>query len=152
MKKEKVEQIENALKDRKCPVLNMAFRDMSHVDVSDRMGTMCLSWGKEWHWTYEDALITLHYQGKLILEEMEHAVQIMEGDSVMSPINTCHFSLEGSSHWAVNTMNNSKRMRTEAGDDEWEHLSDVKISSKTWDYVGSRKRRSFSDNDNNASD
>ena len=49
-------------------------------------------------------------------------------------------------------MNNNKRMRTTAGGDDWEYLSDLKIPSKTLDYVGSRKRRSFSDNDNNASD
>ena len=151
MKKGKVEQLKKALKNGKCPVMDMASNEMFSMNAIDRMGTMCLPWGKEWHWSHEDALVTVHYKDTLILE-MEHAVQIMEGDSVMSPINTCHFSLEGSSHWAVNTMNNSKRMRTEAGDDEWEHLSDVKISSKTWDYVGSRKRRSFSDNDNNASD
>jgi len=76
----------------------------------------------------------------------------MEGESVMPHFNTCHFSLEGSLHWAVNTMNNSERMRTEAGDNDWEHLNDVKIPSKTWDYVGSRRRRSFSDNDDNESD
>ena len=41
--KGKVEQIEKALKDGKCPVLNMAFRDMFQINVSDRMGTMCLT-------------------------------------------------------------------------------------------------------------
>ena len=75
----------------------------------------------------------------------------MEGDSVRAPFNTCHISLEGSSHWAANIMDNSERMRTEAEDQDWEHLSDVKIPSKTWDYVGSRRRRSFSVNDDNAS-
>ena len=49
-------------------------------------------------------------------------------------------------------MNYSGRMRNKAGDEDWEHLSDVKIPSKTWDYVGSRRRRLFSDNDNNPSD
>ena len=130
----------------------MAFKEMFHINVSDRMGTMCLSWGKEWHWTHENALVTLHHKDKLVLEEMERAVQTMEGDSVRAPFNTCHFSLEGSSHWAVNTMDNSERMRTEAEDQDWEHLHDVKIPSKTWDYVGSRRRRLFSDNDDNASD
>ena len=52
----------------------------------------------------------------------------------------------------MNTMDNSKRMRTEAEDEDWEHLNDVKIHSKTWDYVGLRRRRSFSDNGDNASD
>jgi len=130
----------------------MAFKEMFHINVSDRMGMMCLPWGKEWHWTHEDALVTLHYKDKLILEEMKRAVQTMEGDSVRAPFNTCHFSFEDSSHWAVNTMDNSERMRTEAEDQDWEHLNDVKIPSKTWDYVGSRRRRSFSDNDDNASD
>ena len=34
-KKEKVEQIKKALKDEKCPVLNMAFKEMFHINVSD---------------------------------------------------------------------------------------------------------------------
>ena len=45
-----------------------------------------------------------------------------------------------------------EKMRNEAEDEDWEHLSDVKIPSKTWDYVDSRRRRSFSDNGDNASD
>ena len=90
---------------------------MFSISVGDKMRMMCLPWGKDWHWSHEDALVTVHYNDKLVLE-MEIAIQTMEGDSVMSPINTCHFSLESSSHWAVNTMNNSKRMRTAAKDDE----------------------------------
>ena len=131
--------------------MDMESWKMFSISVGDKMETMRLPWGKDWHWSHEDALATVHYNDKLVLE-MKHAIQTMEGDSVMSPINTCHFSLEGSSHWAVNTMNNSERMRTAVGDDDWEHLNDVKIPSKTWDYVGSRRRRLFSDNDDNASD
>ena len=66
----------------------MAFKEIFHINVSDRMGTMCLPWGKEWHWTHEDAWVTLHYKDKLVLEEMERAVQTMEGDLVMVPFGT----------------------------------------------------------------
>ena len=52
----------------------MAFGEMFHINVSDRMEAMCLPWGKEWHWTHEDALVTLNYTDKLVLEEMERAV------------------------------------------------------------------------------
>ena len=127
--------------------MDMEFWKIFSINIGNRIGTMCLPWGKDWHWSHEDALVTVRYK----VLEMEHAIQTMEGDSVMSPINTCHFSLEGSSHRAVNTMNDSERMRTVARDDEWEHLNDVKIPSKTWDYIGLRRRRSFSDNGDNAS-
>ena len=72
------------------------------------------------HWWH--ALVTVHCDGKLVLN-MEHAIQTTEGDSVATPINTNQLSLEDSSHWAVNTTNNSERTRTTAGDDDWEHLN-----------------------------
>ena len=51
----------------------------------------------------------------------------------------------------MNTRNDQDRTRDAVGNPDWEHLGDVKIPSKTWDIVVSRRRRSFSDNDDNAS-
>ena len=124
---------------------------MSSINADDRMGTMCWPWGKYWHSSHEDALVPIHYNDNLFLE-MEHVIQTMEGDSVIPPINANQLSLEGSSHWVVNATDNSARMRTTTEDDDWGHLNDVKIPGKTWDYVGSPRRRMFSNNDDNASD
>jgi len=38
------------------------------------------------------------------------------------------------------------------GNPDWEHLEDVKIPSKTWDIVVSRRRRLLSDSNVNVSD
>jgi len=43
----KVERIKKALQDGKCPVLDMVFSEMFSINVSDRMGTMCLPRVKE---------------------------------------------------------------------------------------------------------
>ena len=109
---------------------DMAFGEMFSNNVSDRVGVSCLPRGKEWHLSCEDAMVTIHYNDKLVLN-MEHAIQTMEGDSVTAPINTNQLSLEGRLHWAMNTRNDSKRLRTAARNHDWEHLDDVKIPSKT---------------------
>ena len=97
MKKEKVDRLKKVFEEGKCPVMDMEFWRMFSIRVGDRMGTQCFPWGKDWHSSHEDALVTIHYNDKLVLE-MEHAIQTMEGDSVMSPINTCQLSLEDSLH------------------------------------------------------
>ena len=51
----------------------------------------------------------------------------------------------------MNTRNDQDRTRDAVGNPDWEHLGDVKIPSKTWDIVVSRRRRSLSDNNVNAS-
>ena len=42
MKKEKVDRLKRALKDGKCPVMDMEFWRMFSISVGDRMGTTCL--------------------------------------------------------------------------------------------------------------
>ena len=83
---------------------------------------------------------------------MKHAIQTMEGDSVIAPINTNQLSLEGNSRWAVNTRNDQDTTRNAEGNPDWEHLKDFKIPSKTWDIVVSRRRSLLSKGDINASD
>ena len=124
IKKEKVDRLKKALKEGKCPVMDMEFWKMFSISVGDRMGTPGLPWDKDWYSSHEDVLMTIHYNDKLVLNT-EHAIQITEGYSVTSPINTNQLSLEGSSHWAVNTRDNSKRMRTAAENHDWEHLNNV---------------------------
>ena len=68
--------------------------EMFSISVSDRMGKQCLLWGKDWHWTHEEALVTIHHDDDLLLD-IEHVIQT-EGDSVTAAINSNHLSLEGS--------------------------------------------------------
>ena len=84
--------------------MGMELGKMFSISVGDRMGTQYLPWGTDWRLSHEDALVTTHYNDKLVLD-MEHAIQTMEGDSVIAPIDTNQLSLEGSLHWAVNTRN-----------------------------------------------
>ena len=131
-KKEKIDRLKKALKQGKCPVTGMDLGEMFSISVFNRMGEQYLLWGKDWHSSHEDALVTSYYNDNLVLD-MEHVIQTMEEDSVIAPIDTNQLSLEDSSHWAVNTRNDQERTRIAVGNPDWEHLDGVKIASKTWD-------------------
>ena len=68
-------------------MMDVEFAEMFSISFGDRTGTPCLPWGKDWHARHENALVTSHYNDKLVLD-MEHAFQTMEGDSVTAPIHT----------------------------------------------------------------
>ena len=151
MKEGKIDWLKNALKKEKCPVTDKKFGEMFSISVSDRMGKQYLPWGKDWHWTYEDALVTIHHDDNIVLD-IEYVIQTMEGDSVIAVINTNHLSLEGSSHWAVHTRNDKDNTRNAVEMLDWKHLEDVKIPSKIWDIIDSRRSTSHSEGDANPSD
>ena len=77
-------------------------------------------------------------------------IRAMEGDSIATAINTEFLSKVDSSNRADGIM------REDSNDEpEWEHLGDVTIPSKTWNYVvsytsSSRKRSKPDTSDDNA--
>ena len=124
---------------------------MFSISVSDRTGKQDLSWGRDWNWIWEDALVTIHHDDNLMLD-IAHVIQTMEGDSVTVAINTNLLSLEDISHWTVGTRNDQDNMRNTEEMLDWEHLKDVKIPSKIWDIIASRRSTPHSEGDANPSD
>ena len=84
-KEKKIDQLKNAPKKGKCPVTDKKFGEMFSISVADRMGKQYLPWGNDWHWTYEDTLVTIHHDDNLVLD-IEHLIQTIEGDSVTAAI------------------------------------------------------------------
>ena len=92
-KKEKVDQLKNALKQGKFPETDEKFGEMFSIRFSNRMGKQCLPWDRDWHWACEDALVIIHHNDNLVLD-IENVIQTMEGDSVTAAINKYHILLE----------------------------------------------------------
>ena len=73
MKEEKIDKLKNALKKSKYYVTDKKFGEIFSISVVDRMGKQYLPWGKDWHWTYNDALVTIHHDDNLVLD-IEHVI------------------------------------------------------------------------------
>ena len=151
MKKDKIDRSKNAVKQGNALKRTRSLRRYSVSKSQTGWGSNACHGGRDWHWTCEDALVTIHHDDNLVLD-IEHATQTMEGDSVTAAINTNHLSLEGSSHWAVNTKNDQDNMSSADKMFDCKHLEEVKIPSKTWDIIVSHRSKSHSEGGANPSD
>ena len=119
---------------------------MFEIEFSDRMGEKLKSGGRDWNPCMPDTKTNLAYDDKLVLT-LDMQVQAMKGDSIATALNTDFFSKTSSS-------NNITRTRRVDGNGKlkWEDLDDVKIPSKTWDYVVSHTSSSRNRGDQDTSE
>ena len=92
--------------------------------------------GRNWDSLMPDAEVTRNYDNKLELD-FEHQIRAIKEDSIPTAINTDFLSKIDSSDIAKSTRHDLVKTRKAERNKiyTWERLGDVKIPSKTWDYV-----------------
>ena len=103
---------------------------------SNRMGERVIPGGRNWDPLMPNVEVTRNYDDKLELD-FEHQIRAMKWDSIPTAINTDFLSKVDSLNSAKSTRHDPVKTRKAEKNKIYtrERLGDIKIPSKTWDYV-----------------